>query len=236
MPTPPPYTALLLGATGNVGGCLAQLLIDSPLCKKLVLVTRRKTGAFAHAKVSEVVVEMDRMAEQLAPHAQGADMALAAFGVGKGTAKLSPEELRKIEVTYPAEFCRAARAGGARVGAVMTAVGVDPASRVNYLKVIGQKEEAVRAVGFDFLGMYRPSVILGNANTPDALGHVMRLFNPLTPSKFRAIDKNDIARAMLVQSKQAYAALAQGTQAAPVVKILEYREMRALAVMHRHAI
>jgi len=230
MTTPPPYTALLLGATGNVGGCLAQLLIDSPLCRKLVLVTRRKTGAFAHAKVSEVVVEMDRLAEQLAPHAQGADIALAAFGVGKGTALLPEEELRKIEITYPAEFCRAARAGGARVGAVMTAVGVDPASRVKYLKVIGEKEEAVRAVGFDFLGLYRPSVILGNANTPDALGHLMRLFNPLTPSKFRAIHKNDIARAMLAQSEQAYGTLVRGEAGAtPVVKVLEYREMRVFS-------
>ena len=38
MTIPAPYTALLLGATGNVGGALAQLLIDSPLCGRLVLV------------------------------------------------------------------------------------------------------------------------------------------------------------------------------------------------------
>jgi uncharacterized protein YbjT (DUF2867 family) len=39
------YSAIVLGATGNVGGRIVQLLIESPLCKKVTVVTRRKTGA-----------------------------------------------------------------------------------------------------------------------------------------------------------------------------------------------
>src|SRR5579863_7326975 len=89
------YSAIVLGATGNVGGRIVQLLIKNPLCKKVVLVTRRKT--FADPKVSEVVVNMDRLEEEVAPHAQGVDVALAAFGVGKGSAKMAEEEVRKIE-------------------------------------------------------------------------------------------------------------------------------------------
>jgi len=37
----------VLGATGNVGGRIVQLLIKNRLCKKVVVVTRRKTEAFA---------------------------------------------------------------------------------------------------------------------------------------------------------------------------------------------
>jgi NADPH:quinone reductase-like Zn-dependent oxidoreductase len=37
------YSAIVLGATGNVGGRIVQLLIQNPLCKKVVVVTRRKT-------------------------------------------------------------------------------------------------------------------------------------------------------------------------------------------------
>src|ERR1700681_1859805 len=40
------YSAIVLGATGNVGGRIVQLLIKNPLCKKVVVVTRRKTDAF----------------------------------------------------------------------------------------------------------------------------------------------------------------------------------------------
>jgi NADPH:quinone reductase-like Zn-dependent oxidoreductase len=55
------YSAIVLGATGNVGGRIVQLLIKNPLCKKVVVVTRRKTDAFADPKVTEVVVHMDRL-------------------------------------------------------------------------------------------------------------------------------------------------------------------------------
>ena len=75
------YSAIVLGATGNVGGRIVQLLIKSQLCKKVVVVTRRKTDAFAGPKVSEVVVNMDRLGE----------------------------EVRKIEIAHPQAFCRAAK-------------------------------------------------------------------------------------------------------------------------------
>lgn len=80
------------------------------------------------AWVAEVVVNMDRLEEEVAPHAQGVDVALAAFGVGKGSAKMPEEEVRKIEIAYPQAFCRVAKAGGARVCGVMTATGADPSS------------------------------------------------------------------------------------------------------------
>jgi uncharacterized protein YbjT (DUF2867 family) len=200
------YSAIVLGATGNVGGRIVQLLIKNPLCKKVVVVTRRKTDAFADPKVSAVVVNMDRLEEEIAPHAQGVDVALAAFGVGKGSAKMPEEEVRKIEVAYPQAFCRAARAAGARVCGVMTAVGADPAAGMNYAKIIGEKEKAVESVKFDFLGVYRPAVILGNSNTPGVLGYVMPLLHWAMPSKYHSIHKNDLARAMVAQSEQAFLA------------------------------
>ena len=109
------YSAVVLGATGNVGGRIVQLLIKNPRCGRVVVVTRRKMDAFAHPKVSPLVVNMDRLEEEIAPYTQGVDVALAAFGVGKGSVKMPVEEVRKVEVAYPQAFCRAARAAGARV-------------------------------------------------------------------------------------------------------------------------
>jgi hypothetical protein len=48
------YSAIVLGATANVGGHIAQVLIKNPLCKKVVEVTCRKTDAFADPKVSRL--------------------------------------------------------------------------------------------------------------------------------------------------------------------------------------
>lgn len=225
------FSAIVLGATGNVGGRIVQLLIENPLCKKVVAVTRRKTDAFHSPKVSEIVVNMDRLEEELASHVQGVDIALVAFGVGKGSAKMPEAQVRKIEIDYPLAFCRAAKSAGARVCGVMTAVGANPDSRMQYAKIIGEKENAVESVHFDFLGVYRPAVILGNSNTPGILGYVMPLLHWVMPSRFRSIHKNDLARAMVAQSEQALRAIAQGN--APLqatVRILEYKEMEAFRV------
>ena len=225
------YSAILLGATGNVGGRIAQLLIRSPLCKKLVVVTRRKTDAFTNPKVSEVVINMDRLQTEVAPHAQEVDVALAAFGVGKGSAKMPDEEVRKIEIAYPLAFCRAAKAGGARVCGVMTAVGADPDARMKYVKIFGDKEKAIESIKFDFLGIYRPAVILGNSNTPGVLEYVMPLLHWAMPSRYHSIHKINLARAMVAQSEQAFLAIAQGkSPQEATVRILEYQEMEPFFV------
>src|SRR6478735_1936163 len=217
------YTAMLLGATGNVGGRILHLLVQSPLCRKVVVVTRRNVAEFANPKVQQVVVNMDKLEEELAPHAGGVDIALAAFGVGKGSAKMADEEVRKIEIAYPTAFASAARAGGARVLAMMTAAGADSQSSAKYLRNMGDKEKASASLEFDFLGLYRPAVILGNSNTPSALGLVMPLVHWAMPSRYHSIHKNDLARAMVARSEQAFLTLAQGQgPATPVVKVLEY--------------
>jgi uncharacterized protein YbjT (DUF2867 family) len=220
------YTAMLLGATGNVGGRILHLLVESPRCRKVVVVTRRHVPELADAKVQQVVVNMEHLEEELAPHASGVDIALAAFGVGKGSAKMADEEVRKIEVTYPTRFASAAKAGGARVLAMMTAAGADSQSSFNYARNLGDKEKNSEELGFDFLGLYRPAVILGNSNTPSALGLILPLFHWAMPSRYHSIHKDDLARAMVAQSEQAFLALARGEgPAAPTVKVLEYKDM-----------
>src|SRR4029077_1941694 len=163
-----------------------------------------------NAKGQQVGVNMDKMEEDLAPHARGVDIALAAFGVGKGSAKMADEEVRTIEIAYPTAFASAAKAGGARVLAMMTAAGANSQSSTKYLRNIGDKEKKSAELKFDFLGLYRPGVILGNSNTPSALGLVLPLVDWAMPSRYHSIHKNDLARAMVAQSEHAFLALAQG--------------------------
>lgn len=231
------YTAMVLGATGNVGGRILHLLVQSPLCKKVVVVTRRNVAELANPKVQQVVVNMDTLEDELAPHAKGVDIALAAFGVGRGSAKMPDEEVRKIEITYPTAFASAAKAGGARVLAMMTAAGADSQSSTKYLRNIGDKEKKSQGLQFDSLGLYRPAMILGNSNTPSAAGFLVPLFHWAMPSRYHSIHKNDLARAMVSNSERVFLALTQGEGAAdPPVKILEYKEMEPFFVTgDRHA-
>ena len=117
---------------------------------------------------------------------------------------------------------------------VMTAVGANAESRMKSVRVIGDKERAVESVKFDFLGLYRPAVILGNSNTPAALGYLMPLIHWAMPSKYHSIHKNDIARAMVAQSEQAFLAIANsGAPKQATVKILEYKTMEPFFVRAR---
>jgi len=74
---------------------------------------------------------------------------------------------------------------------------------------MGDKEKKSEELKFDFLGLYRPSVILGDSNRPSALRVVMPLLQWAMPSRYRSIHKNDLARAMVAQSEQAFFALAR---------------------------
>ena len=59
----------------------------------------------------------------------------------------------------------------------------------------------------------------------------MPLVHWAMPSKYHSIHKNDLARAMVAQSEQAFLSIAQGN--APketTVKILEYKEMEPFFV------
>jgi hypothetical protein len=54
----------------------------------------------------------------------------------------------------------------------------------------------------------------------------MPLVHWAMPSKYHSIHKNDLARAMVAQSEEAFRAIPQ----APTVKILEYGEMKRFFV------
>ena len=60
---------------------------------------------------------------------------------------------------------------------------------------------------------------------------MMPLLHWAMPSKYHPIHKNDLARAIVSQSEQAFLAIAQASgPGTAIVKILEYREMRPFFV------
>jgi len=187
------YTAMLLGATGNVGGHILHLLVQSPMCKKVVVVTRRNVAALANPKVQQVVVNMDKLEEVLAPHAKDVDIALAAWRSRAGDDNSGRRRLAVVDQVPPRHRRQGEEVGGAQVRLPRALPpGRDP-----------------RQLQHAF-----------------CIGFVMPLLHWAMPSRYHSIHKNDLARAMVAQSEQAFLALAQGTgPTAPAVKILEYKEM-----------
>jgi hypothetical protein len=116
---------------------------------------------------------------------------------------------------------------------LMTAAGSDIKSSFTYVRIIGEKEKAVIGVGIPALGIYKPSVIFGNSNTPSYLRYVFPAVQRVLPSRYHSIHKNELARAMFEGTQKALAELQQkqaqgGALPGPEVKSYEYSDMKPL--------
>src|SRR3984957_3285745 len=120
-----PYSAVVLGETGDVGRQIVNLLAGSPAVRQGVVVNRRQTDEFkGMSKVREVVVpDMNKLAEAVESAAReaGATVGFCAIGVGKGSQKMPEAEVRKIEVQYPEAFAKGCKAAGVLSMGLMTA-------------------------------------------------------------------------------------------------------------------
>jgi len=116
-------------------------------------------------------------------------------GVGKGSLQWSEEELKALEIGVVGGFARGCHAGGITRFALLSAVGSDVQSRIRYARMMGLKEEAVQAIGFNRLAIFRPGIIGGNVHTPGYAAWLGRL----VPGRFGTIEQDDIAGAFVAE-------------------------------------
>src|SRR5206468_829046 len=114
----------------------------------------------------------------------------SALGVGAGTAKLSLDAHRAVDVDLNAAFARGLQASGkvqqlaflsaigANAGAKTTGSGA--AGMARYARVKGEAEAAVTSQGPAVVSIFRPAMIIGSRHTPRLLAAVLPLFAPLT--------------------------------------------------------
>lgn len=176
---PPPFSTLILGGTGQVGRSAVDALLAIPECREVVMVTRKAIPT--RDRVRNVVLDTSAddfaarvralAAEMIAQQAthdkpQARVSAVSCLGIGSGTAQWSEDDMTRVEVGVVSAFARGARDGGIAHFCLLSAVGSDANSPFKYVRVMGRKEDAVRAVGFARLAIVRPGIIIGNAHTP----------------------------------------------------------------------
>ena len=104
------------------------------------------------------VVSFDQLDSVILPNA---DDAFCCLGTTRRKAG-SDEAFRRVDFDYVVAFARAARRAGVTRFLLVSAIGADPRSRTLYLRVKGDLEAAVQALGFPVLGIVRPSFIYGH--------------------------------------------------------------------------
>ena len=197
------FRVLIAGGTGQVGAAVVRALAAEPSCAEVVMVNRRATSLAADARVRQVILdtadagfpaEVTKLAQSMV--AQGDPVyGASCIGVGKGSMKWSEADLKALEIGVVGGFARGCRAGGITRFSLLSAVGSTAKSRFRYVRVMGLKEEAVRAIGFQRLAIFRPGIIAGNAHTPGYVAWLGRLI----PGPFGTIEQDDIGRAFVAE-------------------------------------
>ena len=195
-------TAIVIGATGLVGGHLVNQLLEDDEIEKVILFVRRNSGK-SHPKLQELVVDFDQI--DSFKDMIKADLVFSCMGTTLKTAG-SKDAQWKIDYTYQHEFANAAKENGVESFVLVSSSGANPKSKIFYSRMKGELEEAIKAMNFSNLHIFQPSVLVGERaekrSGEESGAKVIRILSKLIPplKKWRPIKGEEVAKAMLKAS------------------------------------
>lgn len=193
-------TALLLGASGLVGGQCLHLLLAEPGYRSVTAVLRRPLS-FNHEKLTERLLNFDLLGEDRDLFAVDDIYCCLGTTIRKAGSR---EAFRKVDYEYPVAAARLGAAVGAKRLMLVSSLGANPAATSFYVQVKGETEEGVRSANLPFTAIFRPSLLLGERKE-------FRIFEVLAAPvaravsvamigkwrKYRSIQAEVVARAMI---------------------------------------
>jgi uncharacterized protein YbjT (DUF2867 family) len=197
-------SALLLGATGLVGGHVLDLLLEDPAYGSVVTLGRRAAPR-EHPRLRQETVDFSRL-HNVSDRIRAQDV-FCCLGTTIRAAG-SREAFRRVDLDYPRAAAEAAARNGAERFLLVSAMGADPDSSIFYNRVKGEAEEAVRTLPFQEVVILRPSLLLGERaehRPGEALAQRLApklawlLAGPLR--KYRPVEARAVAAAMVRLAK-----------------------------------
>jgi len=73
----------------------------------------------------------------------------------------SQSEFKKVDFDYCVSFAKKAREAGATKISLVSSVGANPFAKNFYLKTKGEVEEEIKKIDFQYINIFRPSLLLG---------------------------------------------------------------------------
>jgi uncharacterized protein YbjT (DUF2867 family) len=204
--------AVLVGASGHVGRYLLQELLDDDQYESVAIIVRRPL-AFSHAKLRMVLADFSTLAK-VKDEIAGDELFITIGGAEK-----------TIEKGYPALISRIAKKNGVKSIFVITAVGADVNSAMEFTRVKGEIENDVLSQHFMHTHFFRVSMIMGRQSHFRPMEKTMmiiwRMISPLffgRMEKYKGITGKEIANAIYMAAQRS----------SPAVNIYHWREMMTL--------
>ncbi|MCB0351663.1 MAG: NAD-dependent epimerase/dehydratase family protein [Bdellovibrionales bacterium] len=162
-------TALIIGASGLVGGHCLEKLLKSNKYDRVISVGRRKLdiakmgqsglcSAAQATKLEQIILELEDLEKHQAE--LKADDYFCCLGTTIKKAK-TKENFKKVDFDAPYALARIAKHHKADNFVVVTALGANSKSMVFYNKVKGELEDALKKLNLKKLSIIQPSLLLG---------------------------------------------------------------------------
>ena len=198
-------TAILLGASGLIGGHILKLLLKDVRYGKVICINRKPLGQ-THQKLIEKTGDLYALESFKADFESADDLFIA---IGTTRAKTPDKETyQKIDLGIPVSTRKLAKAANVKNVAVVSSMGANAASRIFYSHLKGEMENSLLELKFENLCIARPSVLLGNRGEHRAgenIGaFVMTKFDFLVPEKHKAIEGETVAKALVALANSSH--------------------------------
>lgn len=217
--------AFLAGTSGLIGMQLLHQLIQDSSYDFIISVGRRKL-ALKHEKLVQIEGDLGKIKEWdfetklrsddlggimfpllEAIHNESVEMhAFCSLGTTIKVAG-SKEKFYQIDHDYVLNFALWVKSMGATKFLFVSSLGADPQSSVFYSKVKGEVEEDLKVIPFNYLGLFRPSLLMGQRKEFRFGEEVAKIFmKPLIwfklAKKYRPIYDHQVAKAMIFHANQ----------------------------------
>jgi uncharacterized protein YbjT (DUF2867 family) len=197
--------AILLGASGLVGGFCLQALLAEPVYERIVLLNRRELPVAAYPRPVQRLADFEKLADH---DLAGADDVFCALGTTIRKAGSQPA-FRRVDLEYPLMAARLARQAGAKQFVLVSSVGADPASKNFYLRIKGELEQEIGKLGFQAVHIFRPSLLLGKREEFRSGERVVQAIAPALNfvmfgglRRYRAIKAAAVGKAMVAAARE----------------------------------
>lgn len=193
-------TALVVGASGLIGGYCLDVLCKDPSYSEIIALVR-KPILKTHRKLKIIINKFDNLEDELSKIK--ADDVYCCLGTTIKKAG-SQEEFKKIDFSLVVSIAELMRKQGAQQFLVISSIGADSNSKIFYNRVKAEMELALKALEYPHLRVIRPSLLLGTRNEfrlGERLGVLLSpVFSPLmvgSLKKYRPVHAEKVAQFMV---------------------------------------
>lgn len=188
----------IIGASGLIGGSLVDELLKTT-DDKITIISRRPLG-FSNSRIQELIVDFTNQSD-LNKALIGIDAVFVAIGTTQKKMKGDLVAYRKVDYDIPVAVAEACVINNVSKLLLVSSVGADSSSSNFYLRLKGEVEDAIEKLPIAYVGIFQPSLLLGDRKEFRLGEKISQLIMPLfafaIPSKYKPIAASSVAKAMI---------------------------------------